>query len=77
MRKCRCRIDKFSSVIKKNSTFYYQINNKHDMNFPYLIFNNHNDEQPIATFSKDYFDVIFIDIQKERKEKIKKLNEKF
>jgi hypothetical protein len=76
MRKCICKVDYFRSLIK-NNTYYYTIyiNDSFPYNsFPYHVYNHRNDKNPIGTFSKDYFNAIFVDLQKERIKKLKRLS---
>lgn len=83
MRKCKYIGQESSYLFTIGEYYYYEIikyknnNTKYEMPFPYHIYNTSNITKVIGTFSKDYFDVLFFDIEKERKEKLKKLNEKF
>lgn len=76
MRKCKCKVE-WSKTLIIGNYYYYEIIQNELIYFPYYIYLNPNASSPIGTFSKDYFDVIFVDIEKERKEKLKKLNAKF
>lgn len=74
-RRCRC-IKTINLTLKKDNIYYYNIINESEMDYlyPYYIYTDKINEY-IATFSKEYFNKHFIDIQKERKKKLNKINE--
>lgn len=77
-RKCICKdIEILDIKIKLQSNyFYYEIKDELKYLYNYHIYLKLNDNVPIATFTKLYFDYIFDDIIIERNKKIKKINEK-
>jgi hypothetical protein len=86
MRKCKYIgkdfkiIDTIIDTVKFGQYFYYDINySPNNQNPWYIIYLlNHNKEyETITTFSERSFSQLFIDTQNERKQKLKKLNEKF
>ena len=60
--------DRFSS----DKIYYYEISNATNNDYPYHIYNG-NKSINMASFSKPYFDCLFIDLKEERKQKINKL----
>jgi hypothetical protein len=76
--KCKCISKTDISSLTIGEVYFYNIRNVingiHQL-FPYYIYSNINDEKEFATFSKDYFDAYFIDINVQRKQKLKILNE--
>lgn len=70
MRKCKCISNRNGwSNWGLNEIYYYRIINNTE--YPYHIYTFNN--SLIATFSRDVFDILFEDINKERKEKLLKL----
>lgn len=59
-------------LLKKDMLYYYEINEK-DTHFPYDIFITKLDNIRTASFSEYYFNLLFIDIKTERKNKLKKI----
>ena len=78
MRQCRFiginyRKEEEWDRFKSDKIYNYEISNEPNNDYPYHIYNFN---AIIATFSKTYFDCLFIDIKEERKLKLNKLNEK-
>lgn len=74
MKTCKCiKSGNFSLIV--GNYYYYEINYHPYEVYPYHIYSSLNLNKPFANFSKKYFDNLFIDIIKERKQKLKKLNE--
>lgn len=77
MRKCKCiKHGDFSLIV--GNYYYYKINYSGEENnladlYPYHIYEYINSHSAFATFSKRYFDALFVDITKERKQKLEKL----
>lgn len=73
MRKCKFLgyKDGIIYLLKKNKIYNYEIS-KIDTSFPYHIYFDIT-HSPIATYSKPYFDALFIDINIDRKQKLQKL----
>jgi len=75
MRKCKFLgyRDSVSYSLIKNKIYSYEISNI-DSSFPYHIYDD-IEYSPLTTYSKGYFNALFIDIAKLRKLKLEKLNE--
>lgn len=70
MRKCKFLgySDGEALSLIKGKIYSYEISGI-DTSFPYHIYDNVK-YSPIATYSKGYFNALFIDIKKQRKEKL-------
>ena len=72
MRKCKCiKHGDFSLIV--GNYYYYKINNHPYELYPYHIYSVLEPHSAFANFSQEYFDNLFIDIIKERKQKLEKL----
>ena len=71
-RPCRCILNSHYILLKKDMLYYYEINKK-NRQFPYDIFITKLDNIRTVSFSEDYFNLLFIDIKLERKNKLKKI----
>lgn len=74
MRKCKC-IKESDYGIKLGQIYYYEIDDSSYF-YPYNIFSLRNSTISFATFSKEYFNLLFVDIKNERKLKLEKIHEK-
>lgn len=81
MRKCKYIgaadfqiFDAVVTVFKPGEYFYHKINYSYNKTNPWHEMYNLN-HIIITTFSRGEFDKLFIDVSKERKEKLKKLND--
>lgn len=82
MRKCKYigSNERPSYLLQIGENYQYVISDEgeatgNNLSFPYHVYNfDSNRFFPVATFSKDYFDALFIDILEQRKQKIEKIN---
>jgi len=79
MKKCKCikdYIDKYNGnklLYKHNENYYYEIKDDFHLNLKILVYYYN---KKCVRLWYEYFNEYFIDIQEERKQKIKQLNEK-
>lgn len=79
-KKCKC-ITLFNegSYFNSGEYYYYDIINdpkgELDILYPYQVYLYKSDNDYSGTFSKEYFNENFVDIQIDRKRKINKINE--
>ena len=82
MRKCQYISLEKSYLFTPGNYYYYEIikyknnNTKYKIPFPYHVYDICDRSKLISTFSENYFNEIFLDLGKERIEKLKKLNKK-
>ena len=64
-------------MVKGNYYYYYErVQHNIDKYYPYHIYSRKNIGSVFASFSKEYFDSLLVDINIERKNKLEKLYEK-
>lgn len=76
MKKCKCIKTTIHSFKVGEYFYYYKIINGKNLDelYPYQIYRNINGNVASGSFSVEYFNIHFIDVNINRKNKLKKIN---